>query len=708
MSLRRLPTLASSFSTSTLAIVAALSLLAACTPDDKPPTSTSNGGQGGSGGQTGGGGQGGSAGGEVVAYPAVNAFDPTYDAYFDPPADGTYKDDYRVVGQIVPESWSWGKVELLEGLQRFRSEGYNLRTQKLRWQDTFQNAEYDLRTYFGALNQQIVDGFNIHYKSPCAGAVGKMDAAACDKQKGPTRAEARFVLLHHGPKTASLACDTKKTPVLLVHGAMQNGNVWISPGGNDGQGNAYPGVTQKTGYAQYLEEQGRCTYAVTFGTFHGDNFNHAIHVANAVRQVKQLTGASSVDVVAWSKGVLAVDVYLTETAKWNDWGTKHFEKVAADTAKNVPLFRKDIRTYVALSGPHLGIDLNFRHPFHNLVIYSTADSAPIGQGPVTWGWMSAVQCVTWGYVSSPSSIFPNPYAYSACENRGGTWPDYFKRIYTSNITGLDLQGQIVQKESLKNLNVAEGVDAATFDFDMYNHSLWGAVDDSGKYVSPYIGQLQAAYDLRSAHPLPNREDDPVSYDWSTLDTDEYKWRDWVSVYKLGYNPAGLPGTGGWVDDDPAHLACRTMAFDPAGSPCKAKHLYYDAAHAEGTFGGYTSYTLMDGIGIGAAMEIGGNFIERLRHHGVSRDLDFLYVVHGTGTGKPDAIFEIDGMDCPTCDPKGDGVLFAASIAAQDQLTQGFTADEKASKSKQDGLPYGHLDLGVEPAVWQKIQAVFDR
>lgn len=696
----------------TFATCTGLLLGVACTPDDKPPgstgdsTSTSSGSAG--GGNGGAGGSGGTGGGEVVAYPPVGAFDSAYDNYFDKPADGAYKDDYRVVGEVIPEAWSWGKNELLEGLQRFRSEGYNLRTQKLRWQDTFKNADYDLRTYFGALNQQIVDGFNIHYKSACAGAVGKMDAVACDKAKGPTRAEARFVIFHHGPKTASLACDTKKPPVLLVHGAMQNGNVWISPGGNDGSGNAYPGVTQKTGYAQYLEDQGRCVYAVSFGTFHGDNFNQAIHVANAVRRVKQLTGMPSVDVVAWSKGVLAVDLYLTETAKWNDWGTKHFERVAADTAKNVPLFRKDVRTYVAMSGPHLGIDLNFRHPFHNLVIYSTADSAPIGQGPVTWGWMSAVQCVTWGYASGPNSIFPNPYAYSACENRGGTWPDFFSRIYTSNITGLDLQGKIAQKDSLKTLNVNEGVNAATYDFDMYNHSLWGAVDDQGNHVSPYLGQLQAAYDLRSVYPLPNREDDPISNDWSQLDVDEYKWRDWVNTYKLGYNPSGLPGTGGWVDDDTAHLTCRKASFEPQNSPCKGKHLYYDVSHAEETFGGYTTYTLMDGIGIGAVMEMGGNFIERLRSHGVSRDLDYLYVVYGTGTGKPDAIFEIDGMDCPTCDPKGDGVLFKASIAARDQLTQGFTADEKTNKSKEEGLPYGHLDMGVEPMVWQKIQTILDR
>ncbi len=665
-------------------------LAAACGPTPDPA------GSGGAGGQGGAGGSGGAGAGE--AYPPAQ-FDPAYDDYFDPPQGGAYADDYRVVGETSPPAWSWGKIELLEGLQRYREEGYNLRTQKLRWEDTFQDATYPLRTYFGELNQELVDAFNVHYKDACAGKSGQSGASAC-KGEGPLRPAARFALLHHGPKTASLSCDKTKTPILLVHGAMQTGNVWLHPGGNDGKGAVYPGTTQKTGFVQALEDGGSCTYALTFGSFHGDNFNQATNVANAIRRVKALTGAAKVDVVAWSKGVLSVDLYLSNPATWNDWGPKHFERVAAEEAKNVPLFKKDVRGYVALSGPHLGIDLNFRHPFNDLIIFSTLESAPVGQGPIVWSWMSAVQCVTWGYASGPSSPFPNPNAYSLCEDRGATWPDFWTRIYGSNITGLDADGKPVAKDTLEALNVAEGVDAASFDFDQFNISMWGSVDPAGKLVSAYLGQLQAAYDLRGEYPLPNREDDPVSYDWSQIDTDEYKWRDWVNTYKLAYNPAGV--IGGWVDDDDAHLTCRNTAYDPATSPCKAKHVYNDMVHAEDYSFGYATYTLMDGIGVKAAMEMGGNFIERLRHHGLSPDLDFLYVLHGAAPGAPGTIFEYDGMESPTSDPKGDGVLFDVSIAARDQLTQGWSADAKASRSKQEGVPFGHLEVGVTPAVWTKM------
>ncbi|HSN99512.1 MAG TPA: hypothetical protein VLS89_14550 [Candidatus Nanopelagicales bacterium] len=623
------------------------------------------------------------------------------DAYFDPPATGAYEDGYTVAGSTTPPAWSWGKIELLEGHQKYRTEGYNHRTAKMRLADTWEDGQYPLRTYFGALNQQLVDAFNVHYQHPCAGGAEPCPA------KGPTRPEARFVLLHHGPETAQLGCDTSRTPVLLVHGAMQNGNVWLRPSGDDGAGNLYPGMTQQDGFVHALENQGICTYAVTYGNFHGDNFNQAINLANAISRVKELTGQPKVNLVGWSKGVLSVDLYLSNVSSWQDWGPKYFEQLAAEQAAQVPAFRTDVRTYVALSGPHLGIDLNFRHPYNPLLIFSTAENAPLGQGPVTWGFMSAVQCVTWGFSDSPSDLpFGNTFAHGPCDGRGGMWPDFWNRIYTSNITGLDTSGKPVYTKSLKTLNTEQGLSASSFDFDGYNLSMWGAVDESGKYVSAYLGQLQTAYDLRPYYPIPNREDDPVSHDWSELDTDEYKWRDWLAI-KLGYNPVPPYALGGWVNDDAGHITCREHAFEPQKFPCQAKHAYYHAKTVKSYSWGYGTYDLMGGIGIKAVMEMGGNFIERLSKHGLSPGLDYLYVLHGTGAGQPGSIFEIDGMECPTCDPKGDGVLFDVSIAAQAQLTQGWTAQQRSSKSKQEGVPYGHLEVGVTPAVFAKMIAQFN-
>lgn len=47
------------------------------------------------------------------------------------------------------------------------------------------------------------------------------------------------------------------------------------------------------------------------------------------------------------------------------------------------------------------------------------------------------------------------------------------------------------------------------------------------------------------------------------------------------------------------------------------------------------------------------------------------------------------------------------MIGQDQLEVGFTGDEKAGKSKRSGLSRGRLEMGGDPMVWQKIQAVLD-
>ena len=90
--------------------------------------------------------------------------------YFD--TNAAPANTYRVVGTLTPPSWSWGQIELLEGQQLFRSEYYNRRTEKLRSQDTFQSSSYPLRTYYGSLNQQLVDTFNLYYQNSCATVAG--------------------------------------------------------------------------------------------------------------------------------------------------------------------------------------------------------------------------------------------------------------------------------------------------------------------------------------------------------------------------------------------------------------------------------------------------------------------------------------------------------------------------------------------------------
>ena len=646
----------------------------------------------------------------------------TVDTYFDAATSAGWKQGYRVVGSYVPPSWSWGKIELLEGYQKFRTEGYNLRTEKLRWQDTYsefvdQNKDgindYPVQQYFGDLNQQLVDGFNLFYKSTCVGKVGTASTTACTAP-GPTRPDARLVLLQIGPKTAAGSCDKTKAPVLLVHGAMQDGNVWLFPGGNDGKGGAYPGTTQKTGLVQYLESNNYCTFAVTFGNFHGDNYSQAINMANAMARVKTLIGRATakVNVVAWSKGVLPVDLYAANASTWTDYSTTaYFETIAKEQGKWVPTFRKDIRTYVALSGPHLGIDLNFRHPYDDLLIYSTAENAPVGRGPVTSSWMSAMQCVTWGYSDSPTDLYPNFNADGLCEGRGGMWPDYWTRIYTSNITGLDSQGRPVYSGTLKNLNVTEGVNANTFNFDAYNIAMWGSVNDAGKFVSPYLGQLQTAYNLLSyydvRHPSKNDPactDDGLINDWDGVDPDVTYLYPWLDI-KTTYYPYP-PYTGaGWLEDTNWD-ECRYTGFYPTTHPCRAQHLYYLARNAYSYLWGYAEYGLMSGIGIDAAAQMGGNFINRLKSKSLASTMDFLYVLYGTAPGTPDQVFETDGLQCPSStNPHGDGVLFDVSIDGR-FLTQSWTQTTRDSKFKAEGMPRGHLEMGVSPDAWAKILTRF--
>lgn len=158
------------------------------------------------------------------------------------------------------------------------------------------------------------------------------------------------VLLHYGKNWQT----GTGTPVLLVHGAVTDANgSWIHPGG-------------KPGLAPFLESQGLRVFAVTFAHSQGDNLLQAEQIAEAIERIKQVTGASKVDVVAHSKGTMAARALASN---YHEPG--------------FPAFRKDIHRLVLLAAPNLGLDYTFRHPLVNYGLYPEKDQ-PLFNAPMSW------------------------------------------------------------------------------------------------------------------------------------------------------------------------------------------------------------------------------------------------------------------------------------------------------------------------------------
>ena len=105
-------------------------------------------------------------------------------------------------------------------------------------------------------------------------------------------------LLHHGVHAATAS----GTPILFV------------PGAGDNASRGFVTMATKMDWA------GRPVYAITFAHPHGDVFEQAEIVADAIARVRELTGAPQVDLVSHSKGGISVAVYLSHHAG-ADWGS---------------------------------------------------------------------------------------------------------------------------------------------------------------------------------------------------------------------------------------------------------------------------------------------------------------------------------------------------------------------------------------------------
>lgn len=161
-------------------------------------------------------------------------------------------------------------------------------------------------------------------------------------------------LLHYAPGWKK---GSRPRPVLLVTGARHNANIWA-------EGPAQDGKTQ--GLAQYLSAQGFQVFALTFPHPHGDNFCWAQNIADAVKRIREITGAEKVDLVAHSKGGIAARAYVSSMSE-----------------EGMDRFNHDVQKLILLGTPNLGLDYPFRHPASNLAFWPEKED-PWFDAPMCW------------------------------------------------------------------------------------------------------------------------------------------------------------------------------------------------------------------------------------------------------------------------------------------------------------------------------------
>lgn len=167
----------------------------------------------------------------------------------------------------------------------------------------------------------------------------------------------QLFLLHYA---AGWNTGDKPYPVLLVHGAGSDGDYFADPE-RDG---STPGLMQA------LSAQGYKVFSITFAHPHGDNYIQREILAAAIQRIKDVTGATKVDLIAHSKGNMSARMYVSNVKK--SWGTA---------------FRGDVRRYIQLGAPNGGIDYSFRNTWAAWGIMATGAFGPVPFTQMTiYGW----------------------------------------------------------------------------------------------------------------------------------------------------------------------------------------------------------------------------------------------------------------------------------------------------------------------------------
>lgn len=188
---------------------------------------------------------------------------------------------------------------------------------------------------------------------------------------GTAEPPASSFLLHVAPNVGL----ARGTPILFVPGAGDNASRGF--------------ITM----AWHMDLAGRPSFAVTFPHAHGDVYQQAELLADAIAAVRARTGAEQVDVVAHSKGGIATAVYLSHHAG------SGFPAPYADVGTP---YRGDVRKAVLIATPLAGIDTSYRWPAGN---YAALD-ADTAYSPSSWStWYPYTTASPWTAVDLADQDF---------------------------------------------------------------------------------------------------------------------------------------------------------------------------------------------------------------------------------------------------------------------------------------------------------------
>ncbi|HEY9854205.1 MAG TPA: hypothetical protein V6D05_00620 [Stenomitos sp.] len=269
------------------------------------------------------------------------------------------------------------------------------------------------------------------------------------------------------------------TPVLLVHGTIVDAtSSWVKPHG-------------EPGLAPWLAQRGYRVFAVTFAHRHGDNMLWAEQVANAIARIREVTGVKQVDVVAHSKGTVAVRA-LTSGVR-PSWATP---------------YQGDIRRMILIGSPTLGLDTTFRHSIINYGLYPEKDDSHFN-APMAWTRMLVmgmwVDTSAQTMMRSYGDYFPGQAQMLAHWDKEYPLPQAEQDWYTTYYGG---QGFV---------SYSPGIDKAIADGGHFIDTLRSHPVDSNVQLAVLAGDRPDLFGIHNEHTGPS---DGVVFVKSATETDD--------------------------------------------------------------------------------------------------------------------------------------------------------------------------------------------